>query len=400
MATRGYGEGGLRWDNDQQLWIGTVELPYRPGGPKRPRRRVSDRNKRKAAAKLRALQQTLDDGRPITSVRQTVRWWLTLWSTDLLAASYADETVRKYRHTVRNHLIPRLDPNGTLPLSRLGHADVARMLTDMTAEGLSAYTVAGARTILRLALVVAQRQQPPLLAWNVAALTTPPARDRRIDDDLDEVEVGKVLDQVAGDRLETLAVLVLATGLRRGEALRLRWDDVDLDVGALRVRKAKTKAGTGRIIGLPEDVVASLRAHRSRQLTERAAALIWEDAGLIFATSIGTEIDGRNALRWWHRHTKAAGIGRRRFHAMRHTAATLMLNHDVRLEVVSQTLGHAAYAITADFYAKVKPDLQRSAADAMQSVLAGLTRAPALSDSVSSGPGITSRGPAERRDSL
>jgi len=161
---------------------------------------------------------------------------------------------------------------------------------------------------------------------------------------------------------------VLAVGLRQGEARNLRWSDVDLTAGALTVREAKTEAGR-RSIALPDYMVAVLRAHKARQAKERMTAAYWDDPGWVFASTVGTRLDRRNVLRWWHNLTISAGVGRRRFHASRSTSATLMLNNGVPLEVVSATLGHAGYAITADIYAKVRPSLQRQAADVMQRVL-------------------------------
>jgi integrase len=163
-------------------------------------------------------------------------------------------------------------------------------------------------------------------------------------------------------------VLVLATGLRQGEALRLHWPDVNLAAGTLRVTESKTAAGV-RSVPLPGVVVDALKAHRQRQREERMASDVWGDPGLVFTTTVGTELDRRNVLRWWHGLTTRAGVGRRRFHATRHTAATLMLNSGVPLEVVSAVLGHASLAITSDIYARVGPELKRGAADAMQQVL-------------------------------
>jgi integrase len=124
-------------------------------------------------------------------------------------------------------------------------------------------------------------------------------------------------------------------------------------------------------LALPPFVVAALRRHRTAQKEDRLAAPVWADPGLVFTTTIGTAIHRRNALRWWHQLTERAGVGRRRFHATRHTAATLMLNNDVPLDVVSKTLGHAGLAITSDIYAEVLPKRQCQAATAMETVLAG-----------------------------
>jgi Phage integrase family len=202
---------------------------------------------------------------------------------------------------------------------------------------------------------------------------------------------GAVLNTAVGDRLEALAVLVLAVGLRQGETFNLHWDDVDLDAATVTIPDAKTDAGR-RTVAVPPFVCAALRAHRIRQLEERLRAPVWHDPTLVFASTTGTRLDPRNALRWWHDLTVRAGVGRRRFHASRHTAATLMLNNGVALEVVSATLGHAGYAITADVSAKVRPQLQRRAADAREGVLGN--DGPTISGHA--GPGSASSGTRSR----
>ena len=234
-------------------------------------------------------------------------------------------------------------------------------------KGLSPRTVSYARTVLRRALTIAMKRGK--VAINAAALVdAPPKATSKLDDALDAAGAAAVLQAAAGDRLEALAVLVLAVGLRKGEALTLRWSNIDFDAGTVAVVKAKTAAGT-RTIALPAFVVTALLAHRTRQSAEQLAAVVWADRGLVFASELGTELDPRNVLRWWHGLTIRSGVGRRRFHSSRHTAATLMLNAGVPLEVVPATLGHAGLAITADVYAKVRPELQRTAADAMEGLL-------------------------------
>jgi integrase len=135
----------------------------------------------------------------------------------------------------------------------------------------------------------------------------------------------------------------------------------------VRIRESKTEAGR-RTVALPPFAAAALEHHHARQRAERKAADYWDDPRLVFTSSIGSKLDRRNVLRWWHNLTVRAGVGRRRFHG-RHTAATIMLNNGVPLEVVSSTLGHSGLAITADVYAKVGAKLQREAAEAMEGVL-------------------------------
>jgi integrase len=159
-----------------------------------------------------------------------------------------------------------------------------------------------------------------------------------------------------------------------GEALALCWDGVDLDAGTLTVAGTlKRRKGGGLYVDTPKTAdgvrtlplvagtLEALRGHRKRQTAERLAARQWVDSGYVFTDTIGGPLDGRNVLRWWHGITETAGVGRRRFHASRHTAATLLLDRGAALEVVSAVLGHAGLAVTADVYAKVTMESKRRA---------------------------------------
>jgi len=169
--------------------------------------------------------------------------------------------------------------------------------------------------------------------------------------------------------------LLLRLGLRKGEALGLRWDEVDLDAeevtiahtikfpegGGYTLKEPKTEDSV-RTIPLLSMELTALRQHRKAQTARRLAAPVWHEADdFVFTTSIGTPIHQRNATRWWHSLLKDADVGQRRMHASRHTCATLLLEDGVPLEVVSAILGHASLSITADIYAKVGKDSMRRA---------------------------------------
>lgn len=364
VPRRSYGDGGISFDETAGLWVGTVDLAPLDG----KRRRVKRKAKTKAAlaAKLREVQRTRDDGLPVVDQQATTGAWLTFWVDKVLPGTVAASTEGQYRQTVKDWIVPYV---GTVPLAKLRPEHVVDMMRSLEAKGLSPTTQRKARTILRRALGQAERFGR--VTRNVAALTDAPKDGgSKVDDALDAESAVQVLDAARGDRLEALAVLVLAVGVRKSEALDLRWADLDLDAATVTVIKSKTDAGVRRI-GLPPFAVTALRQHRAAQAAEQLAAWRWDDPGLVFTTTVGTRIHGRNALRWWHDLTIRAGVGRRRFHASRHTAATLMLNNGVSLEVVSATLGHAGLAITSDIYAKVRPELQRTAATAMDRVLGG-----------------------------
>ena len=358
MATR-YGEGSIYQDKAKGLFYGTVELGRGPDG-RRLRKKVSGKTKTEVRALLRQVGREVDDGTVELGPAMATGQWLDFWVVDWLPGKVAAPTEKFYRQVVRDWVKPYV---GNVPLAKLTVEHVEHMMRALEAKGLSPRTQAMARGALRRALRIAEQRGRAVR--NVAAISqAPKGAGSKVDDALDADEVGQVIQAAQGDRLEALAVLVVLVGLRQAEALDLRWDDVDLERGVLTVHGTKSKTSE-RTVALPGVVASALRRHRARQREERLAASLWADAGLVFTTSIGTRINGKNALAWWHGLTIRAGVGRRRFHASRHTAATLMLNDGVALEVVSATLGHASLAITADVYAKVRPELQRTAADAM-----------------------------------
>jgi integrase len=371
MARIGYGEGTIFEDKTKPgRWYGFVEVGRSSDG-RRSRKKVTG-TKREVRDRLRQLTVARHAGtlkvespKPVKRVGNSTGNWLDFWLDDVLPGTVAANTEAAYRQIVKDWIAPYV---GTIPLDELAPEDVVAMMRALERRDLSPTTQKKARTILRRSLTIAQRWGK--VTSNAAALTDPPknAGESKIDDALDSDQAAKVLEAARGDRLEALAVLVLAVGVRQGEALDLGWSDIDLDAGTMNVEGTKS-AASDRAVALPPFVVDGLRRHRTRQLEERLAAPLWGDPELVFTTTIGTRIHRRNVLRWWHSLTIRAGVGRRRFPASRHTAATLMLNNGVPLEVVSATLGHAGLAITADVYAKVRPELQRKAADAMENLL-------------------------------
>ena len=168
---------------------------------------------------------------------------------------------------------------------------------------------------------------------------------------------------------------MLATGLRRGEALGLKWSDVDLDAGRLVVTRQLTRVGgalvtsdtktarSRRAVDLSAPMVESLKAHKARQAAERLAlGEAWADSGFVFTSSIGTPVDPRNCYREFRGICEAAGLGRWHPHELRHSAASLMLAQGVKIQVVSELLGHSSIRMTADVYGHVLAPDRRPAA--------------------------------------
>lgn len=175
----------------------------------------------------------------------------------------------------------------------------------------------------------------------------------------------------------------MGTGLRRGELLGLKWEDIDLKAGTVTIRRQlvllngkpvwhdhpKTNAG-GRTITLPEDVIEVLRFHQRRQDNEKEfCGSAYEDSGLVFSQPNGRRISPRNFVRHFDLLLDKAGVRHIPFHGTRHTHATELLAAGVDLKTIQKRLGHSSFHVTADFYAHIGEELQRDAAAKANEVL-------------------------------
>lgn len=172
-------------------------------------------------------------------------------------------------------------------------------------------------------------------------------------------------------RLSPLYHLALFCGLRRGELLALRWADLDLEAATLRVRASKTASGIRTIPLLPH-LVERLHEHWHWLHEEyRIAGLDWTGQGLVFPTSVGTPITGRNLFRHFKSVLKQAGLPDVRFHDLRHTCATLLAAEEVPLVIAMRILGHSQMAITAEVYSHAQLDDMRAALGRVGKALLG-----------------------------
>lgn len=377
MAKRGANVGSIYKRKDGR-WAASIHLGYEGGS--RRRKTYYGKTRREVQAKLTAALRAHQQGLPIASARQTVGQFLVRWLEDSARPSLRPLTFVTYESIVRLHLQPAL---GRIQLDRLTPQHVQALLNERSAAGLAPATVRNIQRVLHRALEVAARWG--LVGRNVARLVDVPRRVRKDVRVLSPEEARALLDAVKGDRLEALYTVALATGLRQGEALGLRWSDVVLDASMLTVRGALARiegelrivepksATSRRSITLPEFAVSSLRDHRARQLQERLrAGEAWHpEWNLVFATPQGAPLDARRVRTLFKAHLAHAGLPDVRFHDLRHSCASLLLAQGVPARVVMETLGHSSISMTMDIYSHVFPALSREAAHSMDAALAG-----------------------------
>jgi integrase len=222
------------------------------------------------------------------------------------------------------------------------------------------------------------------VARNVATLVDTPGSEQQEMRFLAPEEARQFLEAIRGDRLEALYTVALAIGLRPGEALGLRWQDVNLEAGILTVQVAlqrvdgvaqlvelKTRRSR-RSLALPPFAVAALAAHRARQEEDRRlAGDTWEEYDLVFTTRRGRPLGPRNVIRSYRRMLRRAGISHRRLYDLRHTCASLLLVQGVHPRVVMDILGHSQISLTMNTYSHVIPELQQEAATRIDDLLKG-----------------------------
>ena len=356
--------------------MGVLQFGYGPTG--RPiKKTVSGKTRAEVLKKFKELQRNLDDGLPAPDTTVTVARLIESWHLDVLSHQISRSAADHYMSIARNHIIPTL---GRKKLSELTTSDVDRLISKKIGQGLSISTVRRVRSVLAQAI-----DQGIRWGWvnrNVATLARAPKSVRSEGRTLTVQEARRFLEHLQSHRFEALFTMMLMTGLRRGEALGLQWTDLDTKKGVLTVRRQLQREGDGlvtrdtktqrsrRVINLPSQMLAILKRHRQDQENARTAlGPAWIDSGFIFTTAIGGPLDPRNLLREFKKVCSEAGLGDWHLHELRHSAASLMLAQGVRLQVVSEVLGHSSIRMTADVYGHILDPDRESAADAMAAVL-------------------------------
>jgi integrase len=330
-----------------------------------------------ARRKLNAVLREVDLGRRVPDERLTVDRYLHDWLATT-RSSLRPSTVRSYEGHIRLYLVPFL---GSIPLARLGARQVEAMFAQLQVHGLSPSTIQRVRATLRVALGRAVKHG--LVVQNAAQLASAPRTERRIVEPMPPDQARRLLEALRGHRWEALYVVALATGLRRGELLGLRWKDVDLDSGQITVRHALQRVDgkltlvepkterSRRTVPLPASVGGVLRRHRTTQNEHRLLlGGTWQDLGFVFTTGHGTPLGGSNVTRAFQGLLDKAELPRVRFHDLRHACASFMLAQGAPMRVVMEQLGHSQIGLTMNTYTHVMDDALRAAAERMDTLFA------------------------------
>ena len=363
MARRGHGEGSIYQRKDGR-WVASISLEHRQ------RKSFYGETRKEVQEKLRVALHEQKQGLLATGPQQTVKQYLEQWLEQVHKPAIREGSYVTYHSVLNKHVYPAI---GHIPLQKLTPQQLQALYASVTEKGLSAKTVHVIHAILHKALDHAIKWG--LIARNVCDSVSLPRKTRHQIQPLTGEQCQKLLQVAQGHKFEGLLTLAIATGMRRGELLALRWQDVDLERKTLQVRRTvdqlphrgyvendpKTVRGTRQIV-LPEFVITALQKQQEYQKElQRKAGNKWQDHDLVFSNDYGEYVSPKYLWSKFKALLKEAKLPNIRFHDLRHSAATLLLTMGVHLKVVQELLGHSQISMTLDIYSHVLPSMQQEA---------------------------------------
>ena len=375
---RANGEGSIRKRKDGR-WEGRYTAGHDPETGRAIYKNVLGRTQAEVKEKLKtAIKETqaLDQ----TKVgKYTVGEWMEVWFEDYAKIKVRPSSHQTYRGYIDNHIKTNI---GDIPLEKLTSLDLQKLYKKLLTKGrvdrleakgqpkgLSAKTVRNIHQILSSALKLAQEQR--IILTNPAEGCALPKVEHREMKTLPVDQLQSFLREARESGVFELYYLELATGLRRGELLGLKWEDIDLERGDLRVRRQISRIN-GEITEAP---LKTKNAYRTLPLAEDTVSVLKEQrrkvgsSPWVFPSPTGGPISPDSMLHMLHRVLKRAGLPKVRFHDLRHTFATLALQNGVDVKTLSSTLGHYSAGFTLSTYTHATPDMMREAADTMGDVI-------------------------------
>jgi integrase len=331
--------------------------------------------KREAQSELVRLLDSARRGDYVDPSKTTLGDFLARWERDWATLNVGPKTLERYKELLSAHVRPYL---AALPIQKLQPVHLAELYAKLlregrrtragadvrvTAAGLSPRTVGHVHRVLHKALRIA-------VEWGVAprnpaSVAKPPKVPDTEIEILSEEQARQILQRLRGRSLYMVALLGLTTGMRRGELLALRWSDVDLDGGKLRVEQSleqtklgglrfkapKTKHGR-RTIGLPASVVTELRAHWKRQQEQRLRLGVGKTPkdGLALPSWDGSPRSPNSTTKEWSRALAELRLPKVSLHALRHTHASQLIASGMDVLTISRRLGHSSPTITLGVY--------------------------------------------------
>ncbi|SDX46235.1 Site-specific recombinase XerD [Marininema mesophilum] len=354
-----------------KTWSFTLDIGKDSNGRRKQKTKGGYKTKKIAEEACAELISQLRRGEYVEPSKNTLAQYLNEWINSSVKQTLRATTLDTYRIVLEKHIIPEL---GQIRLSELTPIIIQNFYTKKLGEGFSNDYVRYMHSILRKSLNQAFQWQ--IISKNPCEHVSPPKPSGKEKPTWDIEEANRFLIHVENEKYYIPYLLAIHTGMRQGEILGLRWKDCDLIRGVIRIQQTlgrtsaglmfqepKTK-GSKRNITCTNEVVTALKKHRAKQNQQKLLlGITYKDQDLVNCTVEGKPINPRNLIRHFHRMIDTSGgIPKVRFHDLRHTHASIMLQLGEHPKIVSERLGHSRTSITLDIYSHVIPNLQIDAA--------------------------------------
>ena len=372
---RANGEGNIRKRKDGR-WEGRYTAGHDPETGKAIYKNVLGRTQAEAKTKLKAAIEETKSLDVTKAGKYTVGAWMDEWFENYAKIKVRPSSHQTYLGYIDNHIKPNI---GKIPLEKLTSLELQKLYKKLLekgrverieskgqSKGLSPKTVRNIHQIIASAMKLAKEQR--LIAADPTEGCALPKLEHREMKALPVEQLTSFLREAKDSGVFEMYYVELATGLRRGELLGLKWEDIDLEKGILRVKRQVARIN-GEVVEAP---LKTKNAYRTLPLAKDTIAVLKEQkkkvgsSHWVFPSPTGGPISPDSVLHMLHRVLKRAGLPRIRFHDLRHTFAILALQNGVDIKTVSGVLGHFSAGFTLDIYAHVTTAAQKEAAKAME----------------------------------
>jgi integrase len=296
------------------------------------------------------------------SVGQTIAQLLRVW-LEANRSGWAEKTTTSYEQMARVNIIPHI---GSIQADSLTPEDIEQMIAALQKKDLSNRTIEYAALILSRCLNWGIKRGK--VSSNPVELVRLPRVEKYKVTPFTPEQAKKLLQEVKGHRLEILYRLGFALGLRRGELIALRWEDINFHARTLTIQQGKTNHAA-RTLPIPIRLVVALHHHQYRQQREKQTEPKWKENGLVFPSSVGTPLNPTNLRRHYKNVLAQAGLPDKRIHDIRHSCIAFLIAEGASLTVIKQIAGHSSASFTSDIYGHLLHNVDRRAIEGVESLL-------------------------------
>ncbi len=378
MGKRGNGAGSIYKRKSDNKCVGSLTLDNGK------RKVVYGKTQKEVQDKLKEALYEQQKGTLVATSQQTIEQFLTDWLENTYKRRIRPRTYERYQEAIKLHIVPA---SGRHQLQKLTPQHVQSFYAREEKNGLAPATIIYYHSVLHNALNMAVKWG--LINRNVCDVVSPPRKTRYEIQPLNTEQIQKLLSVLSGHKWEALFTLAIVTGLRRGEILALKWQDINVDTGTLQVRRILSRVPTNtpdrhhvyveaepktqksrRNVVIAPLAIVTLRKHQALQVEARTlAGKDWLENDYVFCTACGNHLGPNYVVDVLKGLLKQAGLPSIRFHDLRHSAASLLLSLGTHPKVVQELLGHTHISMTLDIYSHVLPGMQQEAMNKLSEAL-------------------------------